>query len=148
MGLLSLCVKPSIYIQIKREIFKYHIFNVSCDMFSRDNTLRTVVQTDFLSSISKHSKHFVKHRYIDFIGWKYFLRSHRWIPHTKACDAEFWCSSDLYLNKRLSKQSRRLWFKTPLRSLWRDYNALVVNTYLVLYMWLHALFISRSVLNT
>ena len=28
-------------------------------------------------------------------------------------------SFDLHLNKRLSKQSRRWWFETPSRSLWR-----------------------------
>ena len=30
---------------------------------------------------------------------------HRWIPLTKASDAELWCFLDLRLNKRLSKQS-------------------------------------------
>ena len=30
---------------------------------------------------------------------------------------------DLHLNKRLSKQSRRGWLKTPSRSLWRHFNA-------------------------
>ena len=30
---------------------------------------------------------------------------------------------DLHQNKRLSKQSKRRWFKTPSRSLWRDRNA-------------------------
>ena len=49
---------------------------------------------------------------------------HRWSPLTKASDAELWCFFfDLRLNKRLSKQSRRRWFETPLRSLWRHYNA-------------------------
>ena len=38
---------------------------------------------------------------------------HRWIPLTKASDAELWCFFDLRLNKRLRKQSRRWWFKTP-----------------------------------
>ena len=32
---------------------------------------------------------------------------------------------DLRLNKRLSKQSRGLWFETPSRSLWRHYNVQV-----------------------
>ena len=41
--------------------------------------------------------------------------SHRWIPLTKASDAELWCFFFFYLrlNKRLSKQSRRWWFETP-----------------------------------
>ena len=43
--------------------------------------------------------------------------SHR--PVTRSFDVFF----DLRLNKRLSKQSRRRWFETPSRSLWRHCNA-------------------------
>ena len=39
-------------------------------------------------------------------------------PVTRSFGAFF----DLRLNKRLSKQSRRRWFETPLRSLWRHHN--------------------------
>ena len=39
-------------------------------------------------------------------------------PLTRSFDVFF----DLRLNKRLSKQSRRRWFETPLRSLWRHSN--------------------------
>ena len=40
-------------------------------------------------------------------------------PH-KASDAELWCIFFyLRLNKQWSKQSRRRWFETPWRSLWR-----------------------------
>ena len=46
---------------------------------------------------------------------------YRWIPLTKASDAKIWYFY-LRLNKRLSKQSRRRWFETPSRSLWRHYN--------------------------
>ena len=42
---------------------------------------------------------------------------HRWIPLTKATDAELFF--DLRLNKRLSKQTRRRWFEIPSRSSWR-----------------------------
>ena len=42
----------------------------------------------------------------------------RWIPLTKASDAELWCFLDLRLNKRLSKQWWGWWFETPLRSSW------------------------------
>ena len=42
--------------------------------------------------------------------------SYRWIPRTKASDADF------RLNKRLSKQSRDWWFETPSRPLWRHRN--------------------------
>ena len=51
---------------------------------------------------------------------------HRWIPLTKASDAELWGFLDLRLNKR-NKQSRRRWFDAPSRSLWYKhihYNAL------------------------
>ena len=45
---------------------------------------------------------------------------HRWIPLTKASDAEsFDIFFDLRLNKRFSKQSSRWWFETQSRSLWR-----------------------------
>ena len=45
---------------------------------------------------------------------------HRWIPPTKASDAELWCFFfDFALNKRLSKQSWSWWFETPSRLSWR-----------------------------
>ena len=47
---------------------------------------------------------------------------HRWISFSKASDAELWC----FLNKRLSKQSRRRWFETPSRSSWHHYNEITV----------------------
>ena len=51
----------------------------------------------------------------EFIG-------HRWIPLTKASDAELWSFLWLGLYKRLSKQSRGWWFETPSCSLWRYCN--------------------------
>ena len=48
----------------------------------------------------------------------------RWIPHTKASDAELWCFFDLHLIKRLSKHSRGWWFETLSRPLWRHCNAM------------------------
>ena len=47
---------------------------------------------------------------------------HRWIPHTKASDADLWCFLWCALNKRLNKQSRGWWFQTPSRPLWRHSN--------------------------
>ena len=47
---------------------------------------------------------------------------HRWIPRTKASDAERWCFLDLRLNKRLNKQSWGWWFETASHSLWRHCN--------------------------
>ena len=51
---------------------------------------------------------------------------HRWIPLTKASDADFGLFFDRRLNKRLSKQSKRRWFEAPSRSLWRHCNGSVL----------------------
>ena len=51
---------------------------------------------------------------------------HRWIPLTKASDAELWCFLWSALNKQLSKQSWGWWFETPSRSLWRYCNVAIV----------------------
>ena len=68
----------------------------------------------------------------DVIKWKHFPRywplvrgihRPRWIPRTKASDAELWCF--LHLNKRLSKQSWGWWFETPSCSLWRHMTIIV-----------------------
>ena len=67
----------------------------------------------------------------DAIKWKHFprywpfmreLTGHRWIPLTKASDAELLRFFDLRLNKRLSKQSQGWWFQTPSCSSWRHRN--------------------------
>ena len=44
---------------------------------------------------------------------------HRWIPLTKTSYAEIWCFLWSAPAKRLSKQSSRRLFETPLCSLWR-----------------------------
>ena len=46
----------------------------------------------------------------------------RWIPRTKASDAEHWCFFYLRLNERLSKQRWGWWFETPSRPLWHHRN--------------------------
>ena len=46
------------------------------------------------------------------------------LPSQRPVTRNFDVSFDLRLNKRLSKQSRRRWFETPLRSLWRVMYAL------------------------
>ena len=51
----------------------------------------------------------------------------RWIPLPKGQWRGALIFFDLTLNKRLSKQSRRLWFKTPSRSLWRHCNVKSMN---------------------
>ena len=66
------------------------------------------------------------------IKWKHFPRYwplwgeftvHRWIPRTKASDAELWY---FLWSERLSKQSGRRWFYTPSRPLWRHCNAILI----------------------
>ena len=53
---------------------------------------------------------------------------HRWIPLTKASDAELWCLLWSAWKKRLGKQSRRRWFETISPSLWRHYNVSNITT--------------------
>ena len=48
----------------------------------------------------------------------------RWIPHTKASDAELWCFLWSVPDKRLSKQSWGWWFETQSGSLWRHSNVI------------------------
>ena len=57
------------------------------------------------------------------------INGHRWIPLTKASDADFDVFFDLCLNKQLSKQSWGWWFETPSRSLWHHYNEIIGKQY-------------------
>ena len=56
--------------------------------------------------------------------WWWESTGDRWIPLSKASDAELWCVFYLRLNKRLTKQSRHRRFETPSRSLWRHPNVM------------------------
>ena len=66
----------------------------------------------------------------DVIKWKHYPRYwpfvrgiHRWIPFTKASDAELRCFLwSVPEQTVVSKQSKRRWFETPSRSLWRHCN--------------------------
>ena len=58
-------------------------------------------------------------RVTGYLWWEF--TGHRWIPRTKASEAELWFF-DLRLNKRLNEQSRGMWFEMPLRRLWRHCN--------------------------
>ena len=92
-------------------------------LFGRNRTyifyLRTALHvcTPFLphDGIIK-SKHFPRYR--SFMGEFGEFPSQR--PATRSFDVFF----DLRMKKRLSKQSRRRWFETPSRSLWRLCNGL------------------------
>ena len=52
----------------------------------------------------------------------------RWIPRTKASDAELWCFLWSVLNKLWSKQWWGWWFETPCCPLWRHCNAETENS--------------------
>ena len=54
---------------------------------------------------------------------------HRWIPRTKASDAEFDVFFDLRLNQRLSKHSWGCWFERQSRPLWRRCNGVSTLTH-------------------
>ena len=59
----------------------------------------------------------------EVIKWKHFPHYWsfvRWIPLTKASDAEIWFFFYLCRNKQFSKQHWGWWFETPSRSLWRN----------------------------
>ena len=47
---------------------------------------------------------------------------HRWIPRSRASDAELWCFLLSTPEQQLSKQWRRRWFETQSPSLWRHCN--------------------------
>ena len=51
--------------------------------------------------------------------------AHRGSPHKGQWTRSFGVFFDLRLNKRLSKQSKRRWFKPPSRSLWRHCNEFI-----------------------
>ena len=51
----------------------------------------------------------------------------RWIPISKASDAELWCFLWSVPDKRLSKQSWGWWFETQSGLLWRHSNVMSIN---------------------
>ena len=63
---------------------------------------------------------------------------HRWIPRTKASDANFDIFFELRLNKQLSKQSWDWWFETPSCSLWHQCNGYETT-------WQHAVYLVNDV---
>ena len=72
--------------------------------------------------------------------WPFLQRIHRSpvnSPHIqRPVTLSFDVFFDLSLNKRLSKQSRRCWFETGLRSLWRDCNVTWIYKYIYKYNYL------------
>ena len=75
-------------------------------------TMRQVMMTSSNGNILRVTGHLCG----EFTG-------HRWIPRTKASDAELWCFLwSASLNKRVSKQSWGWWFETLSHPLWRHCN--------------------------
>ena len=79
-----------------------------------------------------HNAGLTKQNHDDVIKWKHLPRywpfvggnlpATRGFPWQRPVTRNFDASFDLRLSKRLSKQSKRRWFETPLRSLWRYCN--------------------------
>ena len=98
---------------------------------SCETSSRTVSWTSWCLGINHTYCHSVlmSQLHDDVIKWKHLTRywpfvrgkftGQRWVPHTKASDAERWCFLWSAQKKRLSKQSWGWWFETPSRPLWR-----------------------------
>ena len=123
------------YISIHSMKYAYDLFALCCDWITA--TVNSYIFAHILQGCPAYSGAIVallqtkssfmmtssKGNIIRVTGplWGEFT-GHRWIPLTKASDAEPCCFFDLCLNKRLSKQSWGWWFETPSRSLWRHRN--------------------------
>ena len=88
------------------------------------NTMKTMVS--MMTSSNGNIFHVTGHLCREFTG-------HRWIPRTKANDAELWYFFYLCLNKRLSKQWWGWWFETPACPLWRHCNATNCEAMVIIY---------------
>ena len=88
------------------------------NLVDRMNTLRTndITVAHMMTSSNGSIFRVTGHLCREFTG-------HRWIPHTKASDAEFWYFFYLRLSKGLSKRSGGWWLESPWRPLWRHCNA-------------------------
>ena len=84
-----------------------------------------------LSSVRYRDIHLRGTSHDDVIKCKHFrvtgplfgeFTSHRWIHLKKPAMWSLTVFLDLRPNKRLCRQSRRRWFETPRRSLWRPFN--------------------------
>ena len=81
----------------------------------RDVTVNSRDWFDMMTSSNGNIFRVTGHLYGEFTG-------RRWIPHTKASDAELWCFLWSASDKRFSKQSWGWWFKTLSHPLWRQCN--------------------------
>ena len=128
---------PYYFVVVKVDKYWISIFNCSSKRISSKAFLRLVVVCCWpIYPYPSGWLHWVldNHTHDDVIKWKQFPRywpfggefnGHRWIPRTKASDAELW--GFLCLNKPLSKQRCGWWLQTLLRPLWRHCNGLWSN---------------------
>ena len=119
----TLCARRHQYINYQRIMCTSMYTTCPCFQAATANILSVVTNHATGKSVSHD----------DVIKWKHFPRywpfvkgrettGHRWILLTKPVTWSFDVFFDLRLNKRLSKRSRRRWFETPSRSIWRHCN--------------------------
>ena len=106
-----MCVQGEIYSQ------RHLVYNVwgcvlSADHFSCDDRMDIRTSSHMMTSSNGNIFRATGLLCGEFNG-------HRWIPQTKVSDAELWC---FLWSRQLSKQWRRWWFETLLRSLWYHCN--------------------------
>ena len=92
--------------------FNFHHNPNSMEMSFYPRLNYSIIFVTMITSSNGNIFRVTGHLWGEFIG-------PRWIPHTKASDAELWCFLWLRLNKRLSKQSWGWWFETLSCPLWR-----------------------------
>ena len=102
----------SLFISVAPHVSKYWRLDCLLNRFFKLATKNTFMMTSSNGNILSVAGHLCG----EFTG-------PRWIPRTKASDAELWCFFYLRLNKRLSKQSWGWWFETLSHPLWRHCNA-------------------------
>ena len=121
---------------------------------SAQNMLSAVFCFDFVLVYFTNFTRFSSWSLFHFARWRHQMETfstlldlcagnftgHKWIPLTKTSEAELWCFLWSATEQRLSKQSRRRWFETPSRSLWRHCNVfcpvvIPANSILLCYAW-------------
>ena len=102
----------SVYLKVAQQVFNTHFYH---SPIQHDKNSQLTRDEFMMASSNGNIFRVTGPLWGEFTG-------DRWIPLTKASDAELWCFLDLRLNKRLNKQSWGWWFETPTCSLWRHCN--------------------------
>ena len=116
----------------------YNMYNYSSYSYNMRNNISTT--SVFLPQVTWAQSHLMREHVTHVImmtssngnifrvtGLCVGIHRSRWIPHTKASDAELWC----FLNKRLSKQPWGWWFEPPSWSLWRHRNDIFTHWWII-----------------